>query len=472
MSTEAEERDDTQQDEPRTNGAPPACERPFLFVVLEADRPLAGGARFDLEGVDEVLVVRGSERGACRELRAGTRRLTLELPGRAVSARHASLRRDADGWLLDDLGSTNGSYVNGARVTSARLRPGDVLEIGRTFVLIEICAAPEATPNDLDVREELGDGARLPTLLPAIERNLVELRRIAKASLPVLIAGETGTGKELLARAVHAFSERKHAFVAVNCAALTENLVEAQLFGHVRGAFSGAVSDAAGFVRSADGGTLLLDEVHELRASAQAALLRVLQEGEVVPVGGVRPLAVDVRIVATSPFRLEQAVHRGSFRPDLFARLSGFSCVLTPLRERRPDLGLLIAVLLTRQGIGVDARPRIAATLAQRMLAHTWPLNVRELEQFLKRAWILSHGGLIDDPDFTPQTAGRAENRAEPLAHAEVLSEEQRELRDRLLTELERAGGNVAAVARSLDKAPMQVRRWLTRFGIDLEQFR
>src|SRR5262249_4252107 len=161
--------------------------------------------------------------------------------------------------------------------------------------------------------------------------------------LSILLLGETGTGKEVLARSLHALSQRPGPFIAVNCGAIPENLVEGQLFGHVRGAFSGALKDEPGLVRAAQGGTLLLDEIGDLPASSQAALLRVLQESEVRPVGSTQTVKVDVRIIAATHRPLESLIKGNAFRHDLYARLAGFRFELAPLRKRKVDLGLLIA---------------------------------------------------------------------------------------------------------------------------------
>jgi hypothetical protein len=462
--------DDTQEEGRRGGQASHLSPSPFLFLVLEADRPLAGGARLRLDRVNEVRFVRSkSPSSRTVESRAGC--VVLGLPGRAVSAAHARLFHSSDGWVLEDQGSTNGTYVNGARRERALLAPNDVFEIGRCFLMLRQHEAPPAGDEGafLDGETLAAERLGLATLVPGAERRLAALRKAAAAQIPVLMCGETGTGKEVLARAVHELSGRGGRFVAVNCATLTENLGAAQLFGHVRGAFSGAVSDSTGIVRAADGGTLLLDEVQELTPAMQAALLRVLQEHEVVPVGAVKPLGVDLRVIATCPAPLDAAVHRGSFRPDLFARLSGFSHTLDPVRARREDLGLLIAALLRKQGLVPENRPRIAPELAERLLRHSWPLNVRELEQLLRRAWIFARDGSMEVCDLPEDDRGGSEKER---AAARALSAEDLALKDLLAVELEKASGNVASVARTLGKAPVQIRRWAKRFGLDVDRFR
>jgi transcriptional regulator with GAF, ATPase, and Fis domain len=228
----------------------------------------------------------------------------------------------------------------------------------------------------------------------------------------VLLLGETGTGKELLARAIHRLSERKGPFVAVNCGALPMTLVEAQLFGHVRGAFSGAVADAPGLLRSSDGGTLLLDEVGDLPEPSQAALLRALQEREVMPVGGVRAIKTDLRVVAATHQPLEKLVAQGDFRKDFYARLAGYSFSLPPLRERREDIGLLVGAFARERPI------RLTAAAGRALLRYPWPLNVRELHQALDVAATLAEGELIDVMDLPPAVdeAFRARCAGVPIA--------------------------------------------------------
>ena len=212
--------------------------------------------------------------------------------------------------------------------------------------------------------------------------------------MPVVLLGDTGTGKEVVARAVHSLSNRAGEFVAVNCGALPPNLLESQLFGHVKGSFTGAVRDEPGFIRSAQGGTLLLDEIGDLPQAAQAALLRVLQEKEVVPVGGARAHRVDVRVLAATHRDLEDLVERGDFRRDLWARLNGLVYRMPKLCDRREDLGIVLAGILTRTGVRSDLR--VAPEAGAAMIRYEWPLNIRELEQCVSRAAALAESEAIE----------------------------------------------------------------------------
>lgn len=242
-----------------------------------------------------------------------------------------------------------------------------------------------------------------PVALEPASQALLELAaRVARSDSTVLISGESGTGKEVLARYIHQQSNRaQQAFVAINCAAIPDNMLEATLFGHEKGAFTGAIAAQAGKFEQADGGTLLLDEISEMPLGLQAKLLRVLQEREVERVGARKPIALDIRVIATTNRNLAQDVAAGRFREDLFYRLSVFPLAWTPLRERRGDILPLARRLLARHIDKMKHAPvRFAPQAEQCLLDHPWPGNVRELDNAIQRALILQHGGLIQAADF------------------------------------------------------------------------
>ncbi len=232
---------------------------------------------------------------------------------------------------------------------------------------------------------------------PATAKLLAQAARVAKTAAAVLIDGETGTGKEGLARFVHAQSARTAGpFVAINCAALPETMAEAMLFGHAKGAFTGAVAEGEGLFRAADGGTLMLDEVADLPLALQAKLLRALQEGEVLPVGAVKPVKIDVRVVAAGNRDLAGEVDAGRFRADLYWRLNVMALNVAPLRARRQDVRAITAALLIRHAqSGYDFAWPTAHALDV-LMAHDWPGNVRELDSVLQRALMICEGGRID----------------------------------------------------------------------------
>lgn len=217
--------------------------------------------------------------------------------------------------------------------------------------------------------------------------------RLAASEIPVLIAGPTGTGKEVLSRFIHQHSPRRDGpFVAVNCAAMPEAMLEALLFGHQKGAFTGATQASEGFFRAADGGTLLLDEIAEMPLALQAKLLRALQEGEVVPIGATRPVKVDVRIIAAANRDLPGEVAAGRFREDLYYRLNVFPLSLRPLRERAEDIAPLAFAMILRHAPASRALPWLGEGALAKLKLHAWPGNVRELENVIRRALLLTDG--------------------------------------------------------------------------------
>ena len=436
------------RDRPRGPEAPLSA---WLFRVLSCDQPLSSAARWPLDDVDEVLFVRGKQSAVERS----DRRLLIRLPDRAVSAMHARLVRELGGWTLEDTGSTNGTFVNESRVERARLAEGDRLEVGHSFFLFRAALPVAAATLRCDL-------PGLATHAPALGARVSELSRIAPSSVPVILLGESGTGKELMARAVHLLSLRKGPFVPVNCGALPTTLVQSELFGYKRGAFSGADEDRPGLVRAADHGTLFLDEIGDLPLASQAALLRVLQEGEVTPLGATRPIAVDLRVVAATHRDLDALVAAGQFRADLLARLGGWTLTLPPLRERLEDLGLVLGGL---------APPSMTLTwqAARALLRYRWPLNVRELGKCVSAAFVLS-GGAIDVAHLPPVVTQTGV--APPSPPRQPMSADDEARRAELVELLRSASGNVAAVARALGKAPVQVRRWARRYQLDPDQFR
>ncbi|NUP05790.1 MAG: sigma 54-interacting transcriptional regulator [Polyangiaceae bacterium] len=439
-----------------------------LTLLVECDRPAGGSELIVLTGVEAVTIGRGEHRGLAETEKRSGRTLALTVPDRRISSSHAVLERTAQGFRIRDLGSANGTRIGGERVEQANLHHGDIIQIGHTLFAFEDKQLPARVPVSV------GQKTKISTLSPSYAQRLAQLSRIAMTPIPVLFLGESGTGKEVLARVTHELSGRPGAFVPVNCGAIPPNLVESHLFGHQKGSFSGAVRDEIGFVRAADGGTLFLDEIGDLPPASQAALLRVLQEGEVHPVGAARAVKVDVRIVAATHRPLDRMQDEGSFRRDLYARLSGFVVQLPSLRERMEDIGQLIGELLSRSNSTVRIRPEAAT----QMLRYDWPLNVRELAQCLSTASALATDGVIrgehlppaltaltGPPTLAPRSAPGSQEPAPPSKTA-PLSPEDQALRDDLVRRLEESGFNISAVARDMGKARQQVQRWVRRFGL------
>ena len=255
--------------------------------------------------------------------------------------------------------------------------------------------------------------------------NIVTISRKAAASdIPTLITGETGVGKEVFARAIHGESSRAGApFIAVNCGAIPENLVESTLFGHEKGAFTGAIHKAAGKFREAEGGTIFLDEVGDLPLDAQVKLLRVLQQKEVEPVGAGRAVPVNVRVISATHRNLEDSVRTGDFRDDLYFRLNVFKIELPPLRERKEDISILAHHFVDRFSVAENSKvTQIDDNALDKLVSHTWPGNVRELENTLHRAMVLCETEAIQDEDVIFETASSQTNLHAPHGSAHVES--------------------------------------------------
>ena len=301
---------------------------------------------------------------------------------------------------------------------------------------------------------------------PAMVEVYTTIARVAPAMSTVLILGESGTGKELVARAIHRHSPRRgRPFVAVDCTALTEPLLESELFGHVRGAFTGAVQDAPGLFLEADGGTIFLDEIGDIGLPLQAKLLRVLQERQVRPVGGTQWRAVDVRVVAATNRDLVAAVAAGQFREDLYYRLNVVALHLPPLRERRDDIPLLVEHLVQRAAAqcGKPVAGVSAAALAI-LCAHDWPGNVRELAHVLERGVALARGSVIDVEDLPAALRGA---RSQPVSDLTVDLPTLEQLKHRYIRHVvELHGGNVSRAAAVLGIERRSLYRMLRRYGI------
>src|SRR5262245_51399022 len=311
-----------------------------------------------------------------------------------------------------------------------------------------------------------------PVAVDASSRLIVDLaRRVASSDCTVLVVGESGTGKEVLARLIHRASPRAgRAFVAVNCAAIPENMLEAMLFGYEKGSFTGAHTSHAGKFEQAQGGTLLLDEITEMPLALQAKLLRVLQEKEVERIGGTSALALDVRVIATTNRNLRTEVAAGRFREDLYYRLNVFPLALAPLRDRRDDILPLATHLLLQRARAGQRIPALSADVAHLLLTYPWPGNVRELDNLLQRALVLVEGTIIEAEHilFEKQPAQiDLSTRESPM----LQQTRERAERDVILEALRAANGSRREVAERLGISPRTLRYKLARIrsaGIDV----
>jgi len=453
----------------REHEAPLASAQPYLVVLTVTDDPAVPSSRHLLEHIDEVWFRRGP-RQSTRSVQGGTRVLELSVPDPRMSSDHGKLLRGPAGWVIEDPRSKNGAVIDGVVTRRSLVGDGALIELGHTFFVFCVGRVEEhAVADRVD-----GDKVALPALTSfdgALADQFAALARIARTEVSVVILGETGTGKELIARALHTLSGRPGDFVAVNCGALPPALVEAELFGHRRGAFTGALGDRTGLVRSADNGTLFLDEIGELPPASQSAFLRVLQEREVTPVGSDRPVKVDVRLCAATLRDLSALVERGEFRPDLYGRLFGFTITLPPLRDRMVDLGILLRALLPRLADGRAVRLTPAALRV--MLRHEWPLNIRELEKTLITSIALADENVIDLAQL-PEAIRRPPTSvaASGAPASDGLAADDAALRARLVGLLTVHGGNVVAVGKDMNARRTQIYRWAHRFGIDIPSFR
>jgi DNA-binding NtrC family response regulator len=412
-----------------------------LVTTVLKDR----GQTVPLAGID-LVVVEGSDRGARATVGAGITRVgtsasnQLRLTDRAVSRMHCELRLRNRAVQSVDAGSTNGTFAEGVRIADAELPPGAVFRVGTTAIRIEAAHAPTHVP--ISSRDHFGEllGGSL-----AMRRVYALLERLAATDATALIHGETGTGKELAARAVHEASRRARGpFVTVDCGAISESLIESELFGHVRGAFSGALADRRGLFEEAQGGTIFLDEIAELPLSLQPKLLRVLEAREVRRVGANASRPVDVRLLAATHRSLAEGVNAGTFREDLYYRLAVVEVELPPLRARREDL-LTIAQRFYERFAGVDEP--IGEPLAAAITSRAWTGNVRELRNFIERSVTL---GTSDDPRASEAPAPAPIDALVPthlpLREARVawMNQFERRYAEALLA---RTGGNVTRAA-------------------------
>jgi Nif-specific regulatory protein len=309
---------------------------------------------------------------------------------------------------------------------------------------------------------------------PAMQRVFDLVRQVAKWNTTVLIRGESGTGKELIANAIHYNSPRANGpFIKLNCAALPDNLLESELFGHEKGAFTGAAYQRKGRFERADGGTLFLDEIGELSPTFQAKLLRVLQEGEFERVGGARMLHADVRVIAATNRNLEVAVEEGGVREDLYYRLNVMPIYIPPLRERPEDIPDLARYLVAKLAKGQKRALRITDNAVRVLMRHTWPGNVRELENALERGAVMSDQGVIDGDVI--ELGGPWEGLhldSSPLALPEVnINDSSLDERERVIAALERTGWVQAKAARLLNMTPRQIAYRIQTLNIKMRHY-
>jgi transcriptional regulator of acetoin/glycerol metabolism len=398
----------------------------------------------------------------------------LVLPSTSISRVHARVAVRGAEIVVDDLESRNGTFVNGARIQTAVVTHGDEIRVGDVVFKVVTSDAEGYAAFPLS---GIVPAAPLSALRGglAIERVRREIALTARADLSVLVLGETGTGKELVARALHDVSGRAGRFCPVNCAAIPPTLLESELFGYKRGAFTGADRDRSGIVKTAHGGTLFLDEIGDIPVEAQAKILRMIETRSVTPLGGAVAEPVDLRLVCATHRPLPQLVREDKFRADLYARISGHTILLPPLRERKEDIYQLAHEFLSRSGKESEPPRRVNAAFMIGLIGYDWPFNVRELEAAMKRAVALAQeSDEIGEAHLPEAIREHAVNAGRPAASAAAAAAKRSgpPSAEELRAAFERHGGNLAAVARELGKDRTQVHRWLRHHGLSPDDFR
>jgi DNA-binding NtrC family response regulator len=418
----------------------------------------------------------------------------IEVDDHSISRRHAILNI-GEAMTIEDLGSANGTFVRGNRVRFGQptsIAVGELVGLGNASILVQrrlpVAGGPRdhqpAYPLSAEAQEAVATkpATTAGTDIVVCDARMQGLHRlvqqVAGSNICVLLLGETGVGKEVFARAVHRASPRAAGpFVEVNCAALTETLLESELFGHEKGAFTNAVSAKPGLLELAHGGTVLLDEIGDMPLSTQVKLLRVIEDSQLRRVGGLKPRTIDVRFVAATNSDIERQVAQGAFRRDLFFRLNGFTITIPPLRERRAELEPLARAFISRATHHTGgSRPALAPDALERLRGHGWPGNIRELKNVIERAVLLCGSGPIHaehlclDKPATPRTSDGSTGSSprvfawpngtrlpmpeEPRSSDTVVPSHPRkgsqEEQQWIMQTLEQAGGNQTVAARLL----------------------
>jgi transcriptional regulator of acetoin/glycerol metabolism len=432
-----------------TPGTAPGPSTPGLSLSWLFPRPSEPALPLDLECGGERILGRDE---SC----------SVRLPDADVSRRHLRLHREGAEIWLTDLGSRNGTRVNGRATRTTRLALGDLVRLGSSIAWVTDRPGPAI---------EIAPGLMAGPLLRA---ELEGVMRAAPSDLPVILEGETGTGKEVVARAIHAWSKRTGPFAAVNCAALSESLAEGELFGYRRGAFTGAERASPGLFRAAHGGTLLLDEVADLSLVIQAKLLRVLEQREVQPLGEAKPVAIDARILVATQEPLHDIVARRQFRPDLLARLDGIRVRLPPLRLRAGDVPALFSRVFTLENAG--RAPALDADFVERLCMHDWPFNVREVVLLARRLRVLcadqpSLKGRDLPSDMAPPVELAAAGET-PSSEGVARNDDSSDLLPALTSALRTSRGNVSQAAALLGISRQRAYRLMQEQAVDLGALR
>ncbi len=453
-------------------------ENPALTTIFVEDRATKRRLR-----KARIVVVEGPDRG--KDLVIDRERITIgrsvicdmALADKAVSGTHFEVVAEEQGFVLRDLDSTNGTYCSDMRIREVWIKPGSMIRVGQSHLRFE----PVQGTVDIDLSNEdrfhelIGKSVRMREIFAT-------LAKVGPTELTVLIRGETGTGKELVARAIHAAS-RRHAspLVVQDCSSIPKDLIESTLFGHERGAFTGATDRHRGSFEQAEGGTIFLDELGELDLALQPKLLRVLENREIKRVGGDRTMPVNVRVVAATNRDLRQMVNEGTFREDLYYRLSVVTIELPPLRQRPEDVPLLTEQFLqdvaARRWPGEHRAFTVSPEAMVRLCAYPWPGNIRELKNTVERAGSLADGMELGVRDLMPSSQ-KTPPQVLPGGNAEAFVTEGlpfKEAKQRVLDAfeanylkvlLDQHGGNITRSANAAGLTRYHLRELAKRYGI------
>lgn len=391
----------------------------------------------------------------------------LCLPLGSISRVHARIGWTGNAFLLADMNSRNGVFVNGQRIRGETvIGDGDLVGLGEAlFKFVTSSARAHASARSHAEPALRGAAGGL-----SMRRLAAEVEAVARTSLSILISGESGVGKEVVAVAVHEASGRRGRLCVTNCAAIPVNLLESELFGHVKGAFTGAERERVGLFRRAHQGTVFLDEVADLAKDAQAKLLRVLETKEVLPLGADECFRIDVRILCATHRDLRAEVERGAFRGDLLARIAGATIYVPPLRARKEDLPILVNHLALEI---CGTTPTVTSEFMTGLALYDWPYNVRELRSVVERALALAKGAPLSREHLPKEVLGSTPLPPMERRHSShKLPEGQSPNATEIRALLERHRGNVSAMARELERDRALVHRWVRRYGFDPESFR
>lgn len=420
----------------------------------------------------KLVLIRGAKRGTEFVISSDIIRVgkapenDLVLVDETVSRVHFEIVRDAKGYLVRDMRSTNGTFLDSAEVKEAYLRAGSVIRAGEC----ELKFTPfeeriEIRPSD---DEALGD---MVGKSPAMREIFGLIEKIAPTEATVLIEGETGTGKDMIARTLHQLSPRADKpFIVVDCGAVAGTLIESELFGHEKGAFTGATATRQGAFEIASGGTIFLDELGELSLDLQPKLLRVLEQRELRRVGGAKTIKVDLRVIAATRKDLRSEVEKGKFREDLYFRVNVVPITAPALRERREDIPLLIEAMLSK--LAPEAGSHLSDATRNALMKHDWPGNVRELRNVIERALALgTDPGLLVSPlgNHAPEGASAREViEFEPTVSFRDAKEKWNEQFERrfLVWLMKRAEGNISKAARDADMDRKYLHKLLRKYNI------